>query len=76
MPKSVPFADCTKSTCFAHFEGKCMCLTNNKFKGNCPFYKTTEENKQQAIKVKERLERIGFMEAAKSKYGGMNYELE
>ena len=63
MPKSVPFADCTKSTCFAHFEGKCMCLT-------------TEENKQQAIKVKERLERIGFMEAAKSKYGGMNYELD
>lgn len=53
-----------------------MCLTNNKFKGKCPFYKTTEENKQQAIKVKERLERIGFMEAAKSKYGGMNYELD
>lgn len=29
--------------CFAFQNGRCLCLTNTKFKKKCSFYKTTQE---------------------------------
>lgn len=55
---------CLKADCFANTESKspkrglppsCTCLTDNNFKGECPFYKTKEIYKEERKKVKERL---------------------
>ena len=56
---------CTKTTCFGFFGGKCAVLCDNNFGGRiCPFFKTSEQKRQQDTVGKERIkllrkERVG-----------------
>ena len=69
-------ASCKVVTCFAHFNGKCMCLTSGRFPGECPFFKSQLEINTQRKATTERLKKLGIFDAMKSKYGGGYYELD
>lgn len=47
---------CEKSKCFGFFGGHCSILCDNNFRNrSCPFFKTTEQKRQQEMESKERI---------------------
>ncbi len=46
---------CVNSTCFGYLNGRCAVLTDNRFKRDCPFFKTGEQKQQQEEVCKERI---------------------
>ena len=51
---------CDKVDCAGCQEGRCISLTDNKFKNKeCPFYKTKEQAEEDNAKRLERLVNIG-----------------
>ncbi len=56
--------------CYAIQNGMCRLLKDTKFHGgDCPFYATKEQVKENRQKARERLERLGAADLLQ-KYGG------
>lgn len=46
--------------CFALMDGTCICLSDNRFKGNkCPFYKSKAQNDRENARTSQYLVSIG-----------------
>lgn len=45
--------------CFANKMGKCICLSDNKFKRDCPFYKNNEDYKEELRRCMRHLRTKG-----------------
>ena len=53
--KSACVLSCANSSCFGYLNGRCAVLTDNRFERDCPFFKTSEQKRQQEEMCKERI---------------------
>ena len=48
---------CDRASCFAYTNGKCIVLSDNSFKRECPFYKSVEEKMADDERCRVRVEK-------------------
>lgn len=64
-PERLPFAPCrmnVKDCAAQHRSGGCTALSDTRFEGGrCPFYKSREAKKAEELRLKPRLEKLGYV---------------
>lgn len=49
---------CNRANCFAYKEGKCIALSNNRFKRECPFFKDKHAKAEEDARCKVRADKF------------------
>lgn len=61
--QSIHFPACPNHPdCFANKMGKCICLNDNKFHRDCPFYKNNENHRKELLRCGRYLRQTGQTE--------------